>query len=246
MSGESPSRWALRCTAVLAVAFTGAALLCAVPQTAVAQIHGIPPSVTSIQNHFPPYLPNVPPSVTSLGPRGYVGPPAFPVYPRYPRTYPGSFGYGHRKGRGNGLGNYGYGGYVGPYYGPIVDYGYDQNAYGANVYSGPPVEQTLHIVVDMPPSTRSSVLPNDDEPVAAPMSSTPTHQPEVPPVESTTLVFRDGHTQNVTNYAIMGQTLYIFDSHTQKVGLGDLDIPATEKLNDDVGVEFHLPKAKQS
>ena len=66
------------------------------------------------------------------------------------------------------------------------------------------------------------------------------------PVEPTVLVFRDGHRQQVNNYAIMGQTVYVFDSRTQKIALSDLDVPATIKLNDDHGVEFQLPKAKQS
>jgi hypothetical protein len=61
-------------------------------------------------------------------------------------------------------------------------------------------------------------------------------------LEATVLVFRDGHQQQVSNYAIMGQTLYIFDARAQKIGLGDLDIPATIKLNDDSGIDFHLPK----
>jgi hypothetical protein len=44
----------------------------------------------------------------------------------------------------------------------------------------------------------------------------------------------------------MGQTLYVFDTRTQKIALGDLDVPATIKANDDRGVEFQLPKPRQS
>jgi hypothetical protein len=58
----------------------------------------------------------------------------------------------------------------------------------------------------------------------------------------TVLVFKDGHQQEVANYAIVGATLYdLSDGHTKKVGLGDLDLTATVKQNDDRGVEFKLP-----
>jgi hypothetical protein len=58
----------------------------------------------------------------------------------------------------------------------------------------------------------------------------------------TVLVFKDGHQQEVANYAIVGATLYdLSDGHTRKVGLGDLDLTATVKQNDDRGVDFKLP-----
>ena len=59
------------------------------------------------------------------------------------------------------------------------------------------------------------------------------------------LIFRDGHRQEVSNYAIMGQTVYVFDAHAQKIALSDLDVSATVKANDDRGVEFHIPTAKK-
>jgi hypothetical protein len=59
---------------------------------------------------------------------------------------------------------------------------------------------------------------------------------------ATLLVFRDQHTQEVHNYAIIGQTLWSFaPQRTQKIPLSDLDIPATTKANDDRGVTFRLP-----
>ena len=39
----------------------------------------------------------------------------------------------------------------------------------------------------------------------------------------------------------MGQTVYVFDAHAQKIALSDLDVSATVKANDDRGVEFHIP-----
>jgi hypothetical protein len=64
------------------------------------------------------------------------------------------------------------------------------------------------------------------------------------PVPATMLVFRDQRKQEVENYAIVGQTLWIFaPQRTQKVPLADLDIPATVKVNDDRGVDFRVPGA---
>ena len=65
-----------------------------------------------------------------------------------------------------------------------------------------------------------------------------------PPVDPTVLVFRDGHQQEVRNYAIVGDTLYdIGGSTAKKIKLGDLDLEKTAQVNDSRGVEFQLPKA---
>jgi hypothetical protein len=214
-----------------------------------AQIHGIPPSVTSIPNHVPPFgVPNIPPSVTSLGPYGYCcqGPSNIPYRnPAFPNRYNrrGNYGYGY---------GYGYG-YAVPYY---YVYPSDDSSYygegggGPYLYSGPPQgqtppsEQTLHIVVDSAPQ---KIAPHDEivDPQPDHVASAATI-PDAKPGVPTTLVFRDGHKQEVTNYAIMGQTVYVFDNRTKKIALADLDIPATVKANDDQGVEFQVPKAKQS
>ncbi len=59
----------------------------------------------------------------------------------------------------------------------------------------------------------------------------------------TELVFRDKHTQEVQNYAIVGQTFWIFDGQQPKrVSLSELDVPATIKANDARGVDFQLPR----
>ena len=66
------------------------------------------------------------------------------------------------------------------------------------------------------------------------------------PLPATVLVFRDQHKQEVQNYAIVGQTLWNFaPQHTQKIPLADLDLPATTKANDERGVDFRLPGARE-
>ena len=74
----------------------------------------------------------------------------------------------------------------------------------------------------------------------------PQSDPE-PPQPPTTLVFKDGHQLEVNNYAIVSQTLYdLTPGHPRKIALADLDLPATEKQNDDHGVTFQLPPSAQA
>lgn len=222
-----------------------ALLLVLVPKFASAQVHGIPPSVTSIQFHVPPFLPNIMPSVTSLGPSPFTN-HAGPIPSPYgvPRSVYGHGVYGRGHKNGYGYGYYGYGTtYAVPYYVPVYDTsaGYDSGPY---LYSAPPAEQTLHIVIDTPPAQRD--IASDEVDDVPPPATKPKHEHDARPVDTTLLVFRDGHQQEVNNYAIMGQTVYVFDARTQKIALGDLDVPATIKANDDRGVEFQLPAPKQS
>jgi hypothetical protein len=59
---------------------------------------------------------------------------------------------------------------------------------------------------------------------------------------TTILVFRDGRRSEIQNYAIVGQTLWVFtESRAHKTLVTDLDAEATKKVNDDRGVEFRLP-----
>jgi hypothetical protein len=65
-----------------------------------------------------------------------------------------------------------------------------------------------------------------------------------PPTTATTFVFRDGHRVSAINYAIAGQTLWIFSENmAKKVSLDDLDHAATEQVNAANGIYLYLPKA---
>ena len=62
---------------------------------------------------------------------------------------------------------------------------------------------------------------------------------------STTLVFRNGKTQQVLNYAIVGQTLWVFNEQREmKIPLSELDVPATQALNEEHGVSFQIPPGR--
>ncbi len=67
------------------------------------------------------------------------------------------------------------------------------------------------------------------------------------PSDPTILVFKDGHQLEIENYAVISQTLYdLTPGHRRKIALAELDLPATEKLNDDRGVVFELPSSAQA
>jgi hypothetical protein len=82
--------------------------------------------------------------------------------------------------------------------------------------------------------------PNTDATESA-ASNAPAPEPAADQPE-TVLVFKDGHQQEVQNYAIVGDALYDMSSgHRKKIAIADLDLTATVKQNDDRGVDFRLP-----
>ena len=80
------------------------------------------------------------------------------------------------------------------------------------------------------PETSAKLEPEATQAIAV------TDQPE------TVLVFKDGHKLEVKNYAIQGDLLYdLTPGHPRKITLADLDMSATQKQNDDRGIDFQLP-----
>jgi hypothetical protein len=231
---------------------TVAALSLAIVLPSAAQIGSGPASVTSIGGHSlapPPSvtstagrtLPNALPSVTSIPNYGVhyhnIGPTSKNYYGAYGRYY-----------RGGGAYAYGI-----PYYYPVDPsaYGYDYVGGGAgpDLYSGPPIgpnDPTLHMIAEQPPADPYAAdMPEPGAQAYAPPMRPPdqiTPPPaDVKPNDPTILVFRNGKKQEVRNYAIMGDSLYVFDEGRKKLALADLDLPATIKANDDRGVEFKVP-----
>ena len=222
-----------------------------------AQIRGTPPSVTS----FGPgrgMTPGVPASITSLGPLGFnqfhhgfgngFG-HGFGRNPRFPRFIGGGFGIAVPIAVPV---------YVSPYYPLTMTYGDPANTEEAddNVTPGPtvferrpvgsyPRDRALRAYDDTGIEAReapreSSYADQGTQP--RPASS----QPAQPQPESV-LVFRDGHRQEVSNYAIVGDTLYDLSSgRPHKIALADLDLTATAKENDDRGIDFKVPAASKA
>jgi len=202
-------------------------------------IHGVPPSVTSFGFGGSRGFQGVPPSVTSLN-FGNV----------HSGPHPGRFGLGReqrlRQDRRTRFvspfyGGYYYAPYDYPYY--TMDEGVDDTM--EDVYSRPgPTIFDSH-GVSSGEYARPVSRPDDDyrtdlnrergELEVAP----PQPVADEPP---TVLVFKDGHRQEVANYAIVGTTLYdLSEGRSKKVELAELDLSATVKQNDDRGVDFRLP-----
>lgn len=233
--------------------------------------NGAPPSVTSPGFGGHTGFNGVPPSVTSVGfgGRQFNGPPPSvtsitngfvqrPVGVRPPLAPPPER---HRHHHDHEIVYYPY--YI-PYF-PVMDpYAYGGpaaeqptgDAEDQDQYQGGPTifdrrgsgEKARNDYADDPPpaampkrpperETRVEVPdPPDDPPAARPMPSPVTNQP------NTILVFKDGHKQEVSNYAIVGANLFdLTPGHRLKIALADLDVVATQKANEAQGVDFTLP-----
>ena len=59
---------------------------------------------------------------------------------------------------------------------------------------------------------------------------------------ATVFIFKDGHKVETHSYAIVGQMLFDFSSKPlKKLQIADLDVDATRKANDDLGIVLTLP-----
>lgn len=66
--------------------------------------------------------------------------------------------------------------------------------------------------------------------------------PNAGEVQATVLVFRDKHREEVQNYGIVGQTLWVFtEQRARKISVAELDVPATTRANEERGVQFQVP-----
>jgi hypothetical protein len=85
--------------------------------------------------------------------------------------------------------------------------------------------------------------PNENETQAAtePVAKTDA----LPNRRPTVLVYRDGQRAEIQNYAIVGQTLWVFsEQRASKVPLAQLDLDATQKANEERGIEFVVPAVR--
>ncbi len=223
--------------------------MAAVPS--VAQINGTRASVTSVGGSliFPPG-PRA--SVTSLGPLGYTPNFGFPGCCSFHLKNPHHSGFGNGR---FGYGNYGYGYGVLPLYSMPYSYGgYGdiinpvddsmEQAYGPA--SGPQQIQSPSAAQQQSDDRLSRLEQQMDELESANVKSSqaPASVPQTPVADQpeTVLVFRDGHSIDVKNYAIVGDTLYDFSSGSRrKIAIADLDLGATQKENDERGLDFRLP-----
>lgn len=185
--------------------------------------HGVPASVTSLCFGARSNFRGAPGNVTSLGfgdgRRGFHGRPLEPRRHHHYGFYTPYYG--------------GYGAYAYPYYLNGEDYSPDDSAAYSETrdYRDDDdrrvLEEDYRAGLNPPPQQISRQV---SQPVTA--------------QSSTVLIFKDGHQQEISNYAIVGDILYeLSDDRSKKVKLADLDLTATIKENDQRGVEFQLPAA---
>lgn len=73
-------------------------------------------------------------------------------------------------------------------------------------------------------------------------TNAPANQEPVDNGPAAVFIFKDGHRLETHNYAIQGQTLFDFsDNHLTKIKLADLDLDATKKANDNLGINVKFP-----
>jgi hypothetical protein len=62
---------------------------------------------------------------------------------------------------------------------------------------------------------------------------------------TTVLVYRDHHSEEIENYAIVGKTLWVFtEQRARKIPVAELNLPATTKANEARGIDFRPPPAQ--
>ena len=106
--------------------------------------------------------------------------------------------------------------------------------------SGQPARRFLD---DYPPRPRVQSESRDQSDRESATSGPPAEAP-VPDQPQTVLIFKDGHQVEVQNYAVVGSMLYdLTPGHHRKIAVADLDLKATAKQNDDLGISFQLPSA---
>lgn len=86
-------------------------------------------------------------------------------------------------------------------------------------------------------------------PVGGPVSAAVEQTAQAPTSKPAVLVYRDGHSEEVSSYSIIGSALYTKADYwtagawTRTIQIADLDIPATLKENQQRGVKFDLPSS---
>jgi hypothetical protein len=238
-----------------------AAVLLALPllaTMAVAQVNGVPASVTSVGTPGRGMAPGVPASVTSLGPLGWQVPPGFatPLIPAAMGHRPPFFNVNvGRNGLELGHQHHLRGGGFAPTFVPYpvgypVAYPYpvtpDMYMNGEEQPEQPQEPEPPGLTIfDRRPTT--ALQPDPPQAVQAEPAAVATATMEPEPEreqDPTLLIFKDGHRLEIRNFVIAGDNVIELTPEYRKIPLDDLDLGATVKENDARGVDFHVPAHK--
>jgi len=142
------------------------------------------------------------------------------------------------------LGYYGYPAYYGDDFYSAADYYPSYDYYGASYYSAQNDAVQQQQDIDRLENEVASLREQRESQQREARDVSTTRADSRSAVSTPTLlVFRDKHTQEVQNYAIVGGTLWIFsERRATKLPMSWLDIEATSKANEDRGVNFQIPK----
>jgi hypothetical protein len=116
-------------------------------------------------------------------------------------------------------------------------------------YDEVPARQVAHRGNSSQTTPAAEYYPTSDGQTAAapPSSFRPAYQrhlsaPELGTEAAVTLVFKDGRpTEQINNYMLTRKTLFVQEQRLREIPVDQLDLAATEKVNQEVGVDFHLP-----
>lgn len=150
-----------------------------------------------------------------------------------------------------GYGGYGYPGWIDPGYLGYDDSGDDDSQPAQDDANGP--QQDVNGGYDQGPDQGPG--PGYDQgpyqqqfqpwPYGGSAQPAPVYAQPAPPAPNqvaVTLIFKDGRPpEQIHNYLLTKNTLFIDDQHHQEIPVDELDLAATAKVNRDSGVDFHLP-----
>ncbi len=153
---------------------------------------------------------------------------------------------------------YGYGGWGWPWWGWYGGLGWYDSSYAYGSYPATYAVQTYPSYVYVSPDNSNYYeqnsqaqqqeidrLNNEMAALRAQRESQKSAQQPQPKAQihaETVLIYRDGHAEGVVNYAIVGNTIWVFnETRARKISLSDLDLPATKRDNEDRGIDFVLP-----
>jgi hypothetical protein len=151
-----------------------------------------------------------------------------------------AFGYGYGLGYGLGYPYYSqyYPGYADPFYSAPQNYSEPQYVPPAAPDTSSPSQSELELSYQVGQLSQQIEQLRQQQALAQapprPVAPEPVPMPTV-------LVFRDGHRIEITNYAIIGQTLWVLDErNSTKIPVSDLDVDATQKENRIRGLRFQV------
>jgi hypothetical protein len=141
-----------------------------------------------------------------------------------------------------------YGGYYSPWYWDWYGSSYGSNAASQDDYAQ---TQMLRQIDELNQEVQRLRQEQDEKEMAGVRAQGPAPAPapqasvDAPRLDSglpVVLVFFDKKIQEIKNYAVVNETLVVFDGpRTTRIPLRDVDLAATMKLNDERGVDFQIP-----